>query len=136
MISSTSSRLLGTLSRAVKRRRDRPDYYQAYVNLPLDTDLPALASAFERACEGRADRLPNRGALVVETDFVPAAQFDVRTFERAVTDLRERAPDDYPVYSSATWRTHEGGVAKAFTVIPQKRLFPDCEEPEPVRTAP
>ncbi len=120
----------------MKRRRDRPDYYQAYVNLPLDTDLPALASAFERACEGRADRIPNSGALVVESDFVPAAQFDVQAFERAVADLRERAPDDYPVHFSATWRAHDGGVAKAFTVIPQKRLFAGRETAEPARSAP
>lgn len=133
---TTHSRLLGTLERAVKRRRDRPDYYQAYVNLPLETDLPALASAFERASEGRADRVPHRDALVVETDFVPAAQFDLPAFERAVADLRERCSDRYSVHSSAAWRNHGGSASKVLTVIPQKRWPRERDETDAVRPAP
>jgi hypothetical protein len=130
-------RILDSLDRFWKRRTDRPDYYQAYVNLPLDTDLPALASAVERACEGRADRVPQRDALVVETDFVPAEQFDAAAFERTVADLRERCPDRYAVHSSATWRRHEGGAAKALTVVPVKRLFPERRaDAETPRVAP
>ncbi|ODR83272.1 hypothetical protein BG842_19900 [Haladaptatus sp. W1] len=122
------TRILDWFSRYWKRKTDRPDYRQAYVKLPLDTDLPSLASEFERVCEGRLDRVPRRDSLVVDTDFIPEARFDGDRFAELVAELKARSPERYALYDSTKWRRHEGGVAKMHTVVPVKRLYSVDEE--------
>jgi len=117
------TRITNWLSRYWKRKRDRPDYRQAYVKLPLDTDLPSLASEFERVCEGRLDRVPRRDSLVVDTDYVPDSRFDAERFAELVGELKARAPRRYILHDSTKWRRHDGGVAKMHTVVPVKRLY-------------
>ncbi len=86
------TRITNWISRYWKRKTNRPDYRQAYIKLPLDTDLPALATEFERVCEGRLDRVPRRDSLVVDTDFVPDGRFDAEHFAELVAELKARAP--------------------------------------------
>ncbi|WP_458205554.1 hypothetical protein [Haladaptatus sp. NG-SE-30] len=121
------TRILDTLSRYWKRRIDRPDYRQAYVKLPLDTDLPALAHEFELVCEGQLDRVPRRNALLVKTDYVPADRFDSKRFEVLVSDLRRQCPDRYVLHESTKWRPHDDGVAKTHTIVPVRPLYSVAE---------
>jgi hypothetical protein len=122
------TRITNWVSRYWKRKTNQPDYRQAYVKLPLDTDLPALASEFERVCEGRLDRVPRRDSLVVDTDFVPDGRFDAERFEELVAELKVRAPRQYILHDSTKWRRHVGGLAKMHTVVPVKRLYSVGEE--------
>ncbi len=124
------TRITNWISRYWKRKTDRPDYRQAYVKLPLDTDLPSLASEFEGVCEGRLDRVPRRDSLVVDTDFVPDARFDAERFAELVAELKARAPRRYILHDSTKWRRHDGGVAKMHTVVPVKRLYSVDENDE------
>lgn len=117
------TRITNWFSRYWKRKTNRPDYRQAYVKLPLDTELPSLAVEFERVCEGRLDRVPRRDSLVVDTDFVPEERFDAERFDELVAELKARAPRRYILHDSIKWRRHDGGVAKMHTVVPVKRLY-------------
>jgi hypothetical protein len=132
------TRIRDSLMRYWKRRTDRPDYRQAYVKLPLDTDLPALAHEFEVVCEGRLDRVPRRDAVLVNTDFVPAERFDSERFEEVVVEFRDACPDEYVLHESTKWRPHKDGVAKTHTLVPVRPLFSASaseRESEPVREA-
>lgn len=126
------TRITNWISRYWKRKTNRPDYRQAYVKLPLDTDLPVLATEFERVCEGKLDRVPRRDSLVVDTDFVPDGRFDAEHFAELVAELKARAPRQYILHDSTKWRRHEGGVAKMHTVVPVKRLYSVGEEEKEV----
>ncbi|WP_458187509.1 hypothetical protein [Haladaptatus sp. NG-WS-4] len=128
--------ILDSIHRYWKRRIDRPDYLQAYVKLPLDTDLPALAHEFDVVCEGRLDRVPRRGALLVDTDFVPAERFDSARFEAVVDEIRRKCPDRYVLHESTAWRRYEDGVAKMHTVVPVKPLFSEANEEPSSRDVP
>lgn len=86
------TRITNWASRYWKRKTDQPDYRQAYVKLPLDTELPPLAVEFERVCEGRLDRVPRRDSLVIDTDFVSEERFDAERFDELVAELKARAP--------------------------------------------
>ncbi|WP_227353841.1 hypothetical protein [Haladaptatus salinisoli] len=133
------TRIRDTLTRYWKRRTDRPDYVQAYVKLPLDTELPALAHEFEVVCGGRLDRVPRRDAVLVNTDYVPAERFDSERFEEVVGELRDACPDRYALHESTKWRPHGDGVAKTHTLVPVRPLFSASEsegEGDPVRGAP
>ncbi|WP_266078111.1 hypothetical protein [Haladaptatus caseinilyticus] len=126
------TRIFDSLRRYWKRRTNRPDYRQAYVKLPLDTDLPALAHEFETICEGRLDRLPQRDSIVVETDYVSEARFDSDGFTDLIDAIRERCPDGYVLYESTKWRRHQDGVAKTHTVVPVRPLYSMSGSEEPV----
>ncbi len=126
-----SMRMMNWVSRYWKRKTNQPDYRQAYVKLPLDTDLPSLAVEFERVCEGRLDRVPRRDSLVVDTDFVPDARFDADHFDELVAELKARAPRRYILHDSTKWRRHDGGIAKMHTIVPVKRLYSVEEGDEP-----
>ncbi|WP_435154805.1 hypothetical protein [Haladaptatus sp. DFWS20] len=125
-----STRIFDSLRRYWKRRTDRPDYRQAYVKLPLDTDLPRLAHEFEVVCEGQLDRLPQRDSIVVETDYVPESRFDAEKFAGLVDGIRESCSGEYVVHESTKWRLHRDGVAKTHTVVPVKPLYSVSEAEE------
>ena len=144
--SAAAERATGTVPRvrepgAVRRLRrlwqrhvrERPDRYRASITFPTAPDEPTVGEIhgwiedLEYAVEGRLDVYARRGSVAVETDRVPADQFDGDAFDAICGRIEDGYRGTHSIAHLKKWRRHDGGLVRAHVIVPVKPLFPRGE---------